>query len=441
MEQKESLHPAGRHRLGRLWTSASLVYGGGAALAFLSQVVLTRLLGAEQYGIYYYVLSWLAVLVVIAKFGIDYAVLRFLPAYLASADWRAARGLLRWSVRTVAASALAMVGMSVLAVLALVRAQPELRNTFLIGCAVLPLWALCSLRQAAMRSMHRNALALLPEFVVAPLFVMLCAGAIELASHGMNAVMAMLATVGAFGAALLLGNAWLRSLLPQELRGGAADFRDKAWPGSALALLLSSGMHMIIGNADAVMIGLLSGTEDVGIYGMASRCAALVAFPLTVANAFFAPIIAEMLGTGKKRELQSFLRRGMRMVVLASVSAALALWIGGAEILGLFGAGFESGAGYLSLLVIGQLINALSGPVAYVVAFSGREALVARVMSATTLFSILLSALLIPRLGALGAAIATMTGLATWNICLYVISCRCVGIATSCIGCGGLEQA
>lgn len=425
----------GRPLLIRLWGTTFPVYGGGVVLAFLSQLLLTRLLGTEQYGIYYYVLSWLTILVALAKLGVDHALLRYLPGYLANRDWSTACGLLQWGSQTVTRAALAVMACLFLATLAIADTRPELRDTFLIGSLMVPLWATSFLRQAAMRSLYRNARALLPELIVAPLFIMLAVVTAKLASVTPTAIMAMLATVCGFGIALLVGNRWLANALPGELRRATPGTANAAWSASARALFFASSMHLILGNADAVMIGLLVGTDDVGVYGIASRCASLVAFPLTIANTFFAPTIAELLSKREHRELEMFLQQGMRVVVVAALLAATIFWTWGTEILELFGAGFSAGTGFLAILAFGQLVNALCGPVAYMVAFSGREALVAKVLGGSTFFSIGASVLMIPAFGALGAAISTAAGLVCWNVCLYIICCRQLGLSASLVKC------
>ena len=51
----------------------------GLALAFLAQVLISRMSGVDAYGLYMYCFAWLALLLVFTRSGTDEAPVRFLP--------------------------------------------------------------------------------------------------------------------------------------------------------------------------------------------------------------------------------------------------------------------------------------------------------------------------------------------------------------------------
>ena len=55
----------------------------GAGLAYCSQLLIARLVGAHTFGIYAYVFAWMVVLAYVSSLGFDVALLRFVPAYRA----------------------------------------------------------------------------------------------------------------------------------------------------------------------------------------------------------------------------------------------------------------------------------------------------------------------------------------------------------------------
>ncbi len=67
----------------------------GVGIGFLSHVLLARLLQADGYSKFIYVLTWVGVLVLLGKAGLDTASLRFVAAYTGSAPcwWRRSPGL------------------------------------------------------------------------------------------------------------------------------------------------------------------------------------------------------------------------------------------------------------------------------------------------------------------------------------------------------------
>ena len=60
------------------------VRSAGLATALGAEVLLTRLLGTAGYGVYSFVLSWLAVIAVGLKLGLDAALVRCIASYRAA---------------------------------------------------------------------------------------------------------------------------------------------------------------------------------------------------------------------------------------------------------------------------------------------------------------------------------------------------------------------
>ena len=88
----------------------------------------------------------------------------------------------------------------------------------------------------------------------------------------------------------------------------------------------------------------------------------------------------------------------------------------GYVVLGIFVSDFT--AGYVALLVLlaGQLINAVSGPVGYVMTMTGHQHRAARIIGVCAFVNIVLNAMLIPLFGMSGAASATAITTAMWNL-------------------------
>src|ERR1043166_5740691 len=67
----------------------------GLAVGYLSQILYARWLGPREYGVYTYVIGWVALLAALPTLGLPEAVLRFIPEYLTSHDWARLRGVIR----------------------------------------------------------------------------------------------------------------------------------------------------------------------------------------------------------------------------------------------------------------------------------------------------------------------------------------------------------
>ncbi len=81
----------------------------------------------------------------------------------------------------------------------------------------------------------------------------------------------------------------------------------------------------------------------------------------------------------------------------------------------LFGPEFATGASVLLVLVAGHGINVMTGPVGTVLVMTGHEKIMRNNVLAAAAVNIGLNLVLVPRMGALGAAVATAASLALVN--------------------------
>ena len=76
-------------------SSAFVANSAGAVFIVVSHVLLSRSLGKEQYGIFVHVHAWIAILSLLATCGFDTCLLRFVPQYGTTNDWKLFRGIIR----------------------------------------------------------------------------------------------------------------------------------------------------------------------------------------------------------------------------------------------------------------------------------------------------------------------------------------------------------
>src|SRR5690242_336103 len=89
-------------------SGALLVQVGGAGFSLIVNVLLARLVGKSQYGIYAYAMSWVSVLGVLALLGQSSSVVRLVPVYLHRKEWSTLRGLRRGSSAIVLGGSIAI---------------------------------------------------------------------------------------------------------------------------------------------------------------------------------------------------------------------------------------------------------------------------------------------------------------------------------------------
>ena len=89
-----------------------VVLGGATAFAIFiasagvtagSQLLIARLIGAETYGVYAYVIAWMTILAYLSALGFDIALLRFVSVYQTTGAWSLVRGVIQYAERRVLA--------------------------------------------------------------------------------------------------------------------------------------------------------------------------------------------------------------------------------------------------------------------------------------------------------------------------------------------------
>lgn len=409
---------------------------GGIGIAFLMQVVLARLLGVGSYGIFIYAFTWMDVLALVTLIGGEQTLVRYLAAYRAEAAFDRMRGLLRAGYLAVlgVSATTAALGAAVVAGLG-DGIPPELATTFYLGFAALPFLAVSGVNRGALRGLKRPTYALLPEYVLRPLLLLAFAGAGFWAlAWDPTAPRAMALFLVAALAATVLGWAWLYREVPAEAARSRPVFTPREWLAMAVPALVMSGMNMVLKQTDVIMVGVLVDTDRAGIYAAASRAAQLVVFGLMSVNTMLGPMISELYTQGRHAELQRVVTLAARGSFAFMAVVGLALGLGGEAILGLFGPAF--GAGYPPLLVLigGQMVNALSGSVGLILFMTGNQKDAATVLVGTVAINLVLNALFIPAWGLMGAAAATATATALWNLILLLRVRRKLGIDPTLLG-------
>jgi O-antigen/teichoic acid export membrane protein len=97
-----------------------------AAIGFLVQLGTVRLIGAESFGVFAYVVAWTTVLGYIATLGFHVSLLKLLPAYQVVEDWEKASGVLRFAALGTTLSGLLLAASMAVAALAIYGPDNEL---------------------------------------------------------------------------------------------------------------------------------------------------------------------------------------------------------------------------------------------------------------------------------------------------------------------------
>ncbi len=399
--------------------AAGLVFSIRVAAALINYaliVALARWMGAAEFGIYAYALSWSLLLAVPSGLGVHSMCLRYIAQYKAAVDLARLRGLLVRSVEIVAGSGACVAAIGLMVFLPGHSGDLDRRATAVaFAIAGVPVIALSVLAMQIGRGFGWMATAFAPAQIGQAAIALSVAVAVASSGRPLTAPFMVAVALTAFAAAIALQAAVYGKRLHTVLRGVRPLFETRIWLRVALPLVLFEGFAGIIAYSDTIMIGLFLHPRDIGHYQAAVRTAMLATFIPQAMMSLAGPKIAGMHGQGTTEQLQRFVSSVIPWIVLPTLTLSLCLVLLADPLLGLFGAGFHAGLPSLVLLVSGYFVATCFGPAPLILNVTGHQDDCARVFALAALANIVLNAVLIPRFGIVGAAFASALALAASN--------------------------
>jgi len=178
----------------------------------------------------------------------------------------------------------------------------------------------------------------------------------------------------------------------------------------ALPVFLSGIGGMVLGHMDTLMLTYFRTLRDVAFYQVAQPLAALLGYFSGAMVTVFYPMVSELWTRGERELLRGgvgFLTKFAMTVVLPASLALVAFPEIAIRLV--FGEGYLGGAHALQLLALSGVVSSLWAVLAHVIAGIGRPAINSKVVGAMACLNFITNWLLIPRFGAAGAAVTTLT--------------------------------
>ena len=403
----------------------------GAASTFVLQILLARWMGAEALGIYVYAISWSTLLAVVAGLGLTgSATFRFIGKGLAENNRRAIAGFIRRGTQLVLTSSIVVTAIGLLFVLQSADAASP-NFVAVIALLLVPFYTSFYWLSSIAQSMAWYPLAFLPAQVFRPVSLLLAVTlmwSFSMALTPVSVVSAQAITVVLIIAVqiLLLRGALRRRFAPTEF-----EYETSAWMRTALPLLAMSLFIHAFWEINIVLAGLFLPSDELAILNAAFRLAFLIVWGILATNAITVPRSARLFAAGDTEGLQRTVARGTQLQFWGAILALIGFILGGRWMLSLFGTEFETGYNALIIIAVSQVIVAGFGPGSQLLNVAGhqRQCLIVYVCTAPIL--ILLHALLTPRFGTQGAALAALGTITLQSFFANLITVRRLRITPS----------
>lgn len=409
--------------------TAFMIRIAGAGLAFLSQVLLARLMGQFEYGIFVFV--WVLAVIVgsLSCLGFPTAIIRFVPQYREVGTVDVIRGITLTArlVALLSAGLLGLLGTACLTLFADTIKDYYLVPLFL-GAFLLPMIALGDVLDGTARANSWMVQALSPTFLVRPILILTTMVAALLLGFDASAETALAAALIATGITTMGQLIIVDRRLQHRFDKGPRAFQLGYWMRIALPIFLVEGFYYLLTNSDVVMVALYVEPDQVATYFAAAKTIALVHFVFFAVKAGMTPRFAALVAEKDRTELARSAVTAARWTFWSSLLVGAIVLALGPFFLSLFGSGYTTGYSVMAILFAGIAAKAFVGPGEALLMMSGEQKICAMVYFAALIINIAGNLALIPHFGINGAATATMAAMTAEAALLFVIIHRRLGI-------------
>lgn len=420
----------------KLLSQSSFVFGGrlfGAGLAFLTQLAIARLWGAEILGEYLLVVAAVNIIALVMPLGFETIGTYFAAEYRAKGEGLLLRGfvLRAYGHIILTAALLALGGQQVLPLFG----EP--------GRVILLYWlpisimcfayAFVLVNGALMVGLKRPYAGYFAEALARPMLIIAAVPVAAMATTPDGAFERLLWLMAAgFVTIAAVHTGYVVATVRRLPTAVAARSREaRRWWRFALPWVVISLATDFFFDLDLLLLAGHMSRDELAIFGVCTRIFGIIAFGVT---AVYAVNLPDMFESEALKDRSGFHRRVGDANLVASI-LAIVLFVGvavGAPFaLTLFGPEFAAGALPLTILSLAMLVRSLLGPTAMVLSIHDRPyaTLPAIALGMATLVTG--NALLVPVNGLIGASVAALLAQAAWSLALWYTALRVAGIDVS----------
>jgi O-antigen/teichoic acid export membrane protein len=390
---------------------------------FAVQVLIVRYFVKSDYGAFAYALSIVAIGSTFITFGLDRAVTRFVPIYHEHRDYNKMFGTLALVLGTIlllsVVGVLLFFGLQGFLGEELIKDEKALALLFVL-IFLAPVQAFDTVLNGLFAVFSKPTAIFYRKYVLGPALKL---GVVLLLIFSQSSVgfLAVGYLAASILAVIIFSFVLFRVLREQQIfqhfHLRKLDIPAKALLSFTVPLLTSDLVYIVMGSVDVILLGFFYGTDDVASLRAVQPVARLNQIVLASFGLLFTPIAARMFARNDTKGINDlYWQNAVWIAVISFPIFILTFSLAQPLTTFLFGEQYASSAVILALLVLGYYFNAALGQNGLTLKVYGRVRYVMGINIFAALLNLGLNLILIPRYGALGAAVGTFTTLVIFNI-------------------------
>ena len=390
-------------------------------LMFVTTVMLTRILGPQDFGKLTYVLSIVAILTIPVALGLPNYLIREVSKKLATEKKVGIRHLLKKSTSIVVYSSIIVL---VLVVAFTYIVDIDISDTLIVASLSLFLLGFNQVRMGVLKGYHEIIKSQIPEKIVQPFFYMslIFVAYFVVYEYTVNTVIVLY--LASLVASFLFGLYYLKSYILNE----SDENNDEGWRYKDMLMALApfsllAGLQVINQNIDFVLIGALSNNEsEVAFFKIAFQVSMLTFTVGSIVNSVISPRITEMYQKNQLDILQKFVAIGASIAFFTTLVISFVFILYSENIIEIvYGVEYLSAKSLLVVLLFQKVFITFFGPVHVLLAMTGWESRLWRINLVFVVVRIILDYILIKNYGAMGAVTGMFVTTAIHVVVLWLL--------------------
>lgn len=401
----------------------------GAALSFAFSILLARTYGAAGVGQFGLAITTLTIATVVSLVGLDYVLIRTVSGDIGAGRADLARGTIRSVTKIVLVTTATVWTLMTFVALPIMNARFNMAEDSAVLSAItiglLP-FVLMRVASSSLRSTGHVLLAQALDGPVPMGLAMLCLSASLLLGLAVSIVAASWIYIGALTLVVVIGLGIYANSVRNWAPPAKVDVRPllkQGWPIFAVAVT-----GFVVDWFILIVLASSTSAVEVGQFRTAWQITSLLNLVVVSFDAVAGPRIAAAWRRGDIDQIGSMWRQAVVIIMVMSLPVIAVLFAWPQLVLGVFGDEFRAADSALRILLVGQLVNVITGPVGSILIMTGREKLSFAYSSSATVLAILLGLILIPHLGLVGAALTSAATICFRNLCAFAIATRAIGL-------------
>ncbi|RLM54029.1 flippase [Halobellus sp. Atlit-31R] len=394
-----------------------------AANGVLMIVLARYLLSPDQFGLLHYALSIIGAVAILGALGVPSAAARYVTEFAETAPERV-RYVVRFSLATVAVLSVGIGSVVALGspLIATQLDEPALAPFLLLGFGYVILKAFYTTFSRLFQAVNRVEWSARMKSISG---VTRLGGAVALVVVGFDAVGALAGYLIGFAAATAVGAVVFYRLsytsfpasdaLPDGLRRRIVEY--------SIPLTATRGANILYKRIDTILVGFFVGPAAVGYYTIAKQVSEFGSIPATSLGYTISPTVGEQYAGEEVGRARRVYETSLRHVLLLYVPGMVGLvLVARPVVVQLFGAEYVEASIVLQVMAGFMLVNAVNKVTSDGLDFLGRARSRAIAKVGTSIANFLLNLALIPAIGVVGAAVATVLTFSVYTLTnVYVI--------------------